>query len=132
MDSFRDQKMCAKTVATLRSEQTSRKVAFSATTLNLPIPPFFWNSSVASLRAIYDEAEKADMDAVRQIIPTRLKAKISHELSFPIGAEKLSSALLGVPQFMKLSLHFKGDRWRLVRFRRFAASALSTSAVVPT
>ena len=43
------------------------------------------------------------------IIPTRFKAKISHELSFPIGAEKISVALASVPQLAQLVLHFKSD-----------------------
>ena len=43
------------------------------------------------------------------IIPTRFKAKISHELSFPIGAEKISIALASVPQLAQLVLHFNSD-----------------------
>ena len=43
------------------------------------------------------------------IIPTRYKAKISGELSFPIGAEKISAALASVPQLSKLVLQFSSD-----------------------
>ena len=46
------------------------------------------------------------------IIPTRFKSKISHELSFPIGAERISQALAETPQFAKLILHFNSERWR--------------------
>jgi hypothetical protein len=62
------------------------------------------------------------------IIPTRFKAKISHELSFPIGAERLSKALLPTPQFSKLSLHFNSDRWRNVSFRRYACIGIEHSS----
>ena len=62
------------------------------------------------------------------IIPTRFKAKISHELSFPIGAERLSKALLHTPQFNQLSLHFKSDRWRNVSFRRYACIGIEHSS----
>jgi hypothetical protein len=62
------------------------------------------------------------------IIPTRFKAKISHELSFPIGAEKLSKALSDTPQFMDLVLHFSSDRWRNVRFNCYPCIAIEHSS----
>jgi hypothetical protein len=40
------------------------------------------------------------------IIPTRSKVKISSLLSYPIGAERLSEALIDVPQFQNLNLHY--------------------------
>jgi len=43
------------------------------------------------------------------MIPTRLKAKIPHSLSYPIGAKTISDALAGVPQFDSLMIQF---RWR--------------------
>jgi hypothetical protein len=47
------------------------------------------------------------VEEVKQImIPTRSKAKISHLLSFPIGAERISKAFAGTPRIAKLFLHF--------------------------
>ena len=40
------------------------------------------------------------------IIPTKFKSKLPQRLSFPIGAETLSEALLSVPQFEKLTATF--------------------------
>jgi hypothetical protein len=40
------------------------------------------------------------------IIPTRYKAKIGKELSYPLGAEVLSRALAGLPMFAHLSIWF--------------------------
>lgn len=40
------------------------------------------------------------------VIPTRSKAKISHLLSYPVGAERISEALIDVPQFSTISLNF--------------------------
>ena len=40
------------------------------------------------------------------IIPTNYRAKISHELSFPIGAERISIALAEVPQLELLNITF--------------------------
>jgi hypothetical protein len=53
------------------------------------------------------------------LIPTRFKAKISHLLSFPIGAERVSKALADTPQIAKLFLHFNSDRWGHVRSGRY-------------
>ena len=44
--------------------------------------------------------------ATAHIIPTRLKSKIPHTLSYPIGAKTISEALIGVPQFDDLTLNF--------------------------
>jgi hypothetical protein len=44
--------------------------------------------------------------AERTLIPTLSKAKISSKLSYPIGAEQVSSALASTPQFPELGLHF--------------------------
>jgi hypothetical protein len=68
------------------------------------------------------------MEDARPIIPTRFKAKISHALSFPIGAEKLSNALLHTPQFGDLVLHFNSDRWGNVRFRRYTCIGVEHSS----
>ena len=60
------------------------------------------------------------MEEVKQImIPTRSKAKISHLLSFPIGAERISKALADTPQIAELLLHFQSDRWGHVRTGRY-------------
>jgi hypothetical protein len=40
------------------------------------------------------------------VIPTLSRAKISHDLSYPIGAERISIALASVPQLPELKLHF--------------------------
>ena len=62
------------------------------------------------------------------IIPTRYKAKISHELSFPIGAEKISKALSDTPQIGELILHFNSDRWRQVAHKRYACIGVMRSS----
>jgi hypothetical protein len=67
-------------------------------------------------------------DSKHIIIPTRYKAKISHELSFPIGAEKISKALAGVPQFGELILHFNSDRWRSIPHKRYACISVMRSS----
>jgi hypothetical protein len=47
------------------------------------------------------------MEDVQQvIIPTLSKAKISHHLSYPIGAKHISLALAATPQLPMLKLHF--------------------------
>jgi hypothetical protein len=40
------------------------------------------------------------------IIPTASRAKISHKLSYPIGAESISGALASVPQLAEMQIHF--------------------------
>jgi hypothetical protein len=40
------------------------------------------------------------------VIPTGSRAKISHKLSYPVGAERISVALAAVPQVPELQLHF--------------------------
>lgn len=57
------------------------------------------------------------------VIPTVSKAKISHDLSYPVGAESLSKRLQDVPQISLLRLHFhfwsdSGLRWRKYEFLR--------------
>jgi hypothetical protein len=42
------------------------------------------------------------------IVPTRYKAKLPGDLSFPLGAQAVSEALAGVPQFDTLTLAFSG------------------------
>jgi hypothetical protein len=58
-------------------------------------------------------------DAKQIMIPTRSKAKISHLLSFPIGAERISTVLAGTPQITRLVLHFNPDSWGNVRSGRY-------------
>jgi hypothetical protein len=58
-----------------------------------------------------------DVKAV--IIPTRSKAKISHELSFPIGAEQISIALAAATQLPQLVIDFCSDRFNQVRFGHY-------------
>jgi hypothetical protein len=59
------------------------------------------------------------MDAeVKFVIPTVSRAKISHLLSYPLGAERITEALSSVPQAESLKLQFfagKGDGLRDVR-----------------
>lgn len=48
------------------------------------------------------------------MIPTRYKSKVPHTFSYPVGAEAVSEALMGVPQFNDLTLHFwhwKSRKW---------------------
>jgi hypothetical protein len=40
------------------------------------------------------------------LVPTLSKAKISHKLSYPIGAEQISAAVSSAAQFADLKLHF--------------------------
>lgn len=42
----------------------------------------------------------------RFVIPTVSRAKISHKLSYPVGAERISVAFAAVPQVPELRLHF--------------------------
>jgi hypothetical protein len=42
------------------------------------------------------------------MIPTSYKSKISTKLSWPIGAEKISEAFEGLPQFSDFLLSFRG------------------------
>ena len=58
-------------------------------------------------------------DVKTAIIPTRTKAKISHELSFPIGAERISVALAAATQLPQLVLHFRPDYFNGVRCGRY-------------
>lgn len=47
------------------------------------------------------------MELDRQfVIPTASRAKISHKLSYPVGAECISVALASVPQIADIRLHF--------------------------
>ena len=48
------------------------------------------------------------------VIPTMSKAKISHLLSYPVGAETITRALDGVPQLKQMALQFhEGSDYRL-------------------
>ena len=40
------------------------------------------------------------------LLPTRIKYKLPHTLSFPVGAKRVSESLAGVPQFTELALEF--------------------------
>lgn len=40
------------------------------------------------------------------VIPTTWRAKISHKLSYPVGAERISVALASAPQLAELKLRF--------------------------
>lgn len=50
------------------------------------------------------------------VIPTMSKAKISHLLSYPVGAEAIAHALEGVPQMKQLALQFY--HWSDLHLRR--------------
>jgi hypothetical protein len=45
-------------------------------------------------------------EAERLLVPTLSKAKIASKLSYPIGAEQVSSSLASSAQFNELGLHF--------------------------
>src|SRR6201993_1930035 len=53
------------------------------------------------------------------VIPTARKSRISHLLSWPIGAERLSLALSSVPQLKLLSLQFILDWYDRMHFPRY-------------
>jgi hypothetical protein len=47
------------------------------------------------------------MEEIQQfVIPTQSKSKISHLLSYPIGAEAISAALASTVQLSRINLHF--------------------------
>ncbi|WP_165071412.1 hypothetical protein [Paludisphaera rhizosphaerae] len=53
------------------------------------------------------------------MIPTTYRAKLPRGLSFPIGAEAVSQALVGTPRFEALSLTFWDQAvWPASKFRR--------------
>lgn len=54
-------------------------------------------------------------DVKTVIIPTGVKDKIPHDLSFPIGAERISIALASTTQLPLLVLHFRSYRFKQVR-----------------
>ena len=60
------------------------------------------------------------------MIPTRLKAKLPPHLSYPIGAQRISDALAGVPHADELSLTF----WAASESRRLLAEQLPYAVVV--
>jgi hypothetical protein len=47
------------------------------------------------------------------LFPTKLKAKISRRLSYPVGAELISSELADVPQAQSLEIRFQGKYERM-------------------
>jgi hypothetical protein len=53
-------------------------------------------------------ARMEELEPAPPLIPTRYRQPISRDLSNPIGAELLSEALAGVPQFAALSVSFSG------------------------
>jgi hypothetical protein len=59
------------------------------------------------------------MEDEKTVIPTGTKAKISHTLSFPIGAERISAALASTAQLPELVLHFSSDRFNQVRYGHY-------------
>ena len=40
------------------------------------------------------------------VIPTASRARISHKLSYPVGAERISAVLASVPQLAELRVRF--------------------------
>jgi hypothetical protein len=52
------------------------------------------------------------------LIPTRRKAQISHLLSYPVGAGKISAALASVPQIGEIALLFVQDWYDRDHFKR--------------
>jgi hypothetical protein len=61
----------------------------------------------------------ATSGAAQYLVPTTRKSRISHLLSWPIGAEKLSLALASVPQLRLLSLEFVQDWYDRMHFPRY-------------
>lgn len=57
--------------------------------------------------------------AEHYVIPTARKSRISHLLSWPIGAERLSLALASVPQLRLLSLQFVQNWYDKMHFPRY-------------
>ncbi len=53
-------------------------------------------------------ARTQELEPAPPLIPTRYRQPIARDLSHPIGAEQLSEALAGVPQFDALSVSFSG------------------------
>lgn len=51
----------------------------------------------------------------RFILPTLSRAKISHNLSYPVGAEQVTTALSTVPQLSSLKLHFYSSKFHPLR-----------------
>jgi hypothetical protein len=45
------------------------------------------------------------------IIPTLSRSKISHDLSYPIGAESISAALASAVQLPEVRLHFFSSKF---------------------
>jgi hypothetical protein len=50
--------------------------------------------------------ERVEANAV---IPTRYRSKIANSLSYPLGSEVISAALVDVPQFSQLAVSFHED-----------------------
>lgn len=53
------------------------------------------------------------------LIPTKRKALIPNSLSFPIGAEKISTGLISAPQINELVLIFVQDWYDRVHFKKY-------------
>ncbi|WP_019503150.1 hypothetical protein [Pseudanabaena sp. PCC 6802] len=50
-----------------------------------------------------------------ELIRTGVRDKLAKGLSYPVGAEIISSALAGVPQFDELWISFDKARWRSIQ-----------------
>ncbi|RYG62456.1 hypothetical protein EON80_23090 [bacterium] len=58
------------------------------------------------------------------LIPTRSKTKIPHGWSYPVGAEVISTALAGVPQFESIHLRFLWMNPNSADARRYSDSLI--------
>ena len=65
------------------------------------------------------------------MIPTRYKSKLSRSLSYPLGAEAISSALAGAPHYSDLTLSFHDSPvWRGSDFRRLLRESIPYAVFV--
>lgn len=54
------------------------------------------------------------------IIPTRIRGKISHKLSWPLGAELITQSLRGAPQLSRIVVGFRNENgWHPIRSGRY-------------
>jgi hypothetical protein len=53
----------------------------------------------------------SDTTAPKKLIPTRRRDKLRRRRSYAVGAELISEALAGTPQFEELSISFRHKSW---------------------
>jgi hypothetical protein len=65
-----------------------------------------------------------------ELIRTGLRDKLPKGLSYPVGSELISSALIGVPQFHELWISFDKTGWRSIRMDEKHGFFMKAFAVV--